>query len=246
MKKFSPLLVVLCFAACTTKEEPLTIISDTNIQLKYDGTHQFKLNKGNSTVADNEIVWQSSDPKVGTIDKKGLFEGRKIGKTEIIASTQNGSFKADVEILPYYTTYVEPVLDFYKTRQAIKAQERRELISEDAYTMIYHIGNTKALSVIYIFEKDLMIGCGVFFNNKSLKPEVNTFLRERYPESITRGDYPGYLPDTENFTALIKEESGLAVTYVPIGSKGRITDDALYNKVISIMTAKAAEQKLNQ
>jgi len=245
MKRLSPLLVVLCLAACATHEEPLTIMSDTSVQLKYDGTHQFNLNKGNSTVAANEIVWQSSDNKVGTIDKNGLFEGRKIGKTEVTASTQNGSFKAEVEILPYYTTYVEPVLDFYKTRQAIKALERRELTSEDGQTMIYHIGNTKALSVIYIFEKDQMIGCGVFFNNKSLKPEVNTFLRERYPESITRGDYPGYLADTENFTALIKEESGLAVTYVPIGGKGRVTDDAQFRKVMGIMTSKAAEQQLH-
>ncbi|PLK44368.1 Ig-like domain-containing protein [Emticicia sp. TH156] len=238
MKRFSPMLLVLC-VACTTVEEPLTIMDDTNVQLKYDGSHQFVVKRGNSIVSSSEITWQSADTKVGNINKSGKFEGRKIGITEVTAATQNGSFKAEVEIEPYYNTYSEPVLDFYSSKQSIKAKEKRELVSDDGIMLVYHIGNTKAERLIYFFEKDQLIGCGVFFTDKSFKKEVNTFLRERYPEAITRGDLSGYLADTEQFAALINEQAaaGLAVTYLPQTVNGRriANSDAQAGKVLSLV-----------
>jgi len=220
MKKLSILFISFCLAACS-KEDPMTI-SQSSVQLKYDGTHQFTVKKGGENVSG--ATWKSSDANIGTVDNTGKFKARKIGKTEISATSGDGSVKASIEIQPYSTLYTEPVLDFNQSKATIKAKEKRKLAQETTDGLIYEGENSKIEYIFYSFDNNRLEFSGVIFQATSpVVKEATTFLKERYPNSGIDGSLIIFLDDSKKYEIIlgVDDTLGPVALYSGITSGGR-------------------------
>lgn len=220
MKKLSILFLGICLAACS-KDDPMTI-SQSSVQLKYDGSYQFTVKKGGDNVSG--ATWKSSNTNVGTVDSKGNFKARKIGKTDVTASTGDGSVKASIEIQPYSTLYTEPVLDFNQSKATVKTKEKRKLLQESTDGLIYEGENSKIEFVFYLFENNRLDGGGVVFEATSpVVKEATTFLKERYPNSSLDGSLIIFLDDNKKYEIIlgVDDTLGPVALYKGNTSSGR-------------------------
>lgn len=213
MKKFTFLFILFCMAACIKEDEPITVITETKIELKYDEQHQFVLKYGTLAIDNSRIRWKSRDEKVGTVDVSGTFKARKIGKTVITAYTDNAMYQADVEVVTYDRSIQDPVLDFYATKDAIKAKEKRNLIKETTESLDYLYNlNSLLSSLIYYFKDGKMVQCVIPNRVGIFTKEITTFLKERYPVMVKNGDKEIYYPDEQPFTVtLTKKNDGVTL-----------------------------------
>ncbi|RYU93206.1 Ig-like domain-containing protein [Emticicia agri] len=244
MRKISVFLLMLTIA-CTKKDEPM-VISDPVIELKYDGKNQYTLKQGAETIDNSLIQWKSSDAQIGTIDQKGLFKGRKVGKTEVTAYTDKGSVKASVEIVPYFSTFTEPSVDFGQTKQSIKAKEKRKLLSETENTLLYEGENSKVEFVLYSFENNKMTVCGpVFVTSSTIVKEVGTFLLERYPLAGSVDGNVIFLHDSKTYGIFLTviDDYGLAAIYTAYDATKKRTNGKENSFDSFINTYKAIKSK---
>ncbi|WP_259014491.1 Ig-like domain-containing protein [Emticicia fluvialis] len=213
MKKLTILFIGLCLAACS-KEDPMTI-NQPNGQLKYDGTHQFTVKKGGNSVSG--VTWKSSDTKVGTVDNSGNFKARKIGKTDVTASTSDGSVSASIEIFPYTTFFAEPVVDFGLSKASVKSKEKRKLEEEATEGLLYTGENSKIENVAYTFSNNRLEYAAVLFQSTSaVVKEATTYMKERYPVSGVDGSEIYFFSDNNKYLAVmgVDEELGLVALYM--------------------------------
>ena len=213
MKKLFVLFITLCMAACMKEEEPVTAISETKIELKYDEQHQFVLKYGTLAIDNSRILWKSRDEKVGTIDVSGTFKARKIGKTVITAYTDNGMYQADVEVVTYDRSIQDPVLDFYASQDVIKAKEKGILHRQTSGVLDYsHVIKNLVCSLMYYFENGKMVECHIVYIYSIFNPEITTFFKERYPVMVKDGNVEVYYPDDQPFTvSLTKRNDGVTL-----------------------------------
>ncbi len=227
---------MMCFIFCCacTKEDPLTI-SDPSLELKYDSKHLFTVKKGAQTLSNSLIDWKVSDTKIGTIDYDGNFKGRKIGKTDVIAYTNEGTVKASVEITPYTNMYTEPSVDFKKSAQAIKSMEKRKIKSEDNEYIFYAGENSKVQYVIYHFTNNqLESSLVILTTTKAVVNELADFIHERYPVSGVFQGLAVALDDNKNYCIFmdVDDSLGLVAMYLPYTPNKREKPDPDYLKNI--------------
>ncbi|WP_259014490.1 hypothetical protein [Emticicia fluvialis] len=215
MKKLTILFISFAVVSCIGEEEPVTTLSDTKIELNHDGKHQFVLKYGTMPIDNTRIIWKSRDEKVGTIDVSGTFHARKLGKSVVSAYTKDAIYQADVEVVTYDRSIQDPVLDFYATKAAIKAKEKRILHKESSETLQYSNG-IKGLpcSLVYYFENGKMIKCIVTIPYSIFRNEVVTFLKERYPVMVKNGNTEVYYPDEQLFTASLTQTKDEDLTII--------------------------------
>ncbi|MCF2444092.1 Ig-like domain-containing protein [Dyadobacter sp. CY345] len=226
MRKLSLfLLLAVLSVACSKDEdaEPATVLSDSNLTLRFDDTHQYTLTKGTETVNATNFKWTSSDTLVGRIDQSGKFSGRRIGQTIVKAVSTDGktTVESKVTIDPYSTLCTEPVLDFNANQAAVKAKEKRTLVGEDTSAIEYSGENAKLRGVAYLFTKNALThSLLAFTETQAVADEAVQFLAERY-------DYVGedqsiyYFTNNKVVVGFLEEEQlGLVAIYVPFSSGG--------------------------
>ena len=109
-----------CFFACNGEEEssPNEIVytftlDDESVEvMQYD---QVQLTVKKSEALDGEIVWQSANPDIATVDKNGLVAGLALGETEITATVGGYSDTCKITVIPQ-TEVARIVLDKNETQ----------------------------------------------------------------------------------------------------------------------------------
>jgi len=226
MRKLSIFIVlaVLSFSCSKDKDaEPATVLSDADLKLHYDDTHQYTLTKGTAAVSATDFKWTSSDTLVGKVDQNGKFTGKRIGQTTIKAISPDGksSSESKVTIDPYSTLCAEPVLDFKATQAAVKAKEKRTIQSEDTAAIAYKGENAKLRGVAYVFEKNaLRNSILVLTETQAVLDEAATFLAERY-EYIGESESIYYFTDNKIVIGFMDEQQlGLVAIYAAYPAGG--------------------------
>lgn len=212
-------LAALSVSCSKDKEaEPAIVLSDSDLKLHYDDTHQFALTKGTEAVSATTFKWTSSDTIVGKVDQNGKFTGRRIGQTTIKAASTDGktTLQSKVTIDPYSTLCVEPVTDFKANQAAVKAKEKRTVLQEDTATIVYKPENAKLRGVAYGFRKNALIQSALIFTeSKAVLDEAALFLAERYEEL---GEEDGFYFYTDNKVVVVvtdDETIGFVALYNP-------------------------------
>ena len=82
----------------------ITVIVKEIITVEVDSTKPIDTSKINKpdNVTDNDLVWESSDPSIATVDENGVVTGVTPGKTTVIVKTKDG------KIIDQVTIVVEP------------------------------------------------------------------------------------------------------------------------------------------
>lgn len=217
-------LAVLSLSCSKDKEaEPATVLSDADLKIHFDDTHQYTLTKGTATVDPASFKWTSSDTVVGKVDQNGKFTGRRIGQTTVRAVSTDGkvSTESKVTIDPYSNLCTEPVLDFKATQAAVKAKEKRALLEEDTASVTYKGENSKLRGVAYAFSKNALVNSFlVLTETQAVFDEAATFLFERY-EYLGDEDYVYYFTNNKVVVAYLEEETlGLVAIYAPYPAGG--------------------------
>lgn len=168
-------LLPMFFTGCSDddkKEDEALTLSTTQISFHADDSEQI--------VANKEVKWHSESDFVAEVDADGFVEGKHVGETLITAVTKNGE-KSDceVEVLPVYNTYKEPVCDFGASRATVKSKESRKLLQEETTTLFYQGEKKVVEGVIYLFENNKLTSAAVAVSFSKTE-EVTKFLLERY------------------------------------------------------------------
>ena len=176
MKKFLPLLILVCIA-CTKEEKEHFTIDQDNVSLQHDGTIQL------TTTPSQTCTWTSDNETIATVSESGLVTGVFIGDTKIRAQTSTGNLidVCNVHITPRSTLYTEPFFIYGSSISMIKSKEKRSLYNEDSESLIYNGENLNVRYVLYLFETTGLTSADVLLENTaSVATETVTFLEERY------------------------------------------------------------------
>jgi len=251
MKKLSFLLLAAVFFTSCKKDdpEPALSIDNTELELKFDGTHQFVVKKGNENVTASSLTWTSSDELVGSVDANGKFTARKIGETTIKGTGSNGNVESKVKIVPYITNIIEPVVKFGATKAQIKADEKRTLLEEADDALAYN-GTTGSYTdhVIYTFTDGKMDGAILQLTpniTQQMIQNIATFLLERYPETMEDEGEVYSLDDKMNHIIVTTEHEllGPVMVYLPYSIlNARVSN---YQSVQNILEKAASQIAVN-
>lgn len=207
------------FTSCGSDDEGEKFsISESKLTLHFEETEQLS--------ATTNVTWSSENEFVAIVNSNGLVEGGHVGKTNIVAtSTDGNSAKCEVEIVPVYSTYKEPYLEFGASKATVKSKETRKLYKEQTSSLAYEGENSFVELVLYSFDDDGKLKGASIALSLACASEVTKFLLERYqPAAVEDGVYlfiNGNAGDFNMGVALSVESSYLAIVYLPSSSKGR-------------------------
>ena len=229
MKKILFLLAILpliVFTACSDDDESSLSLDKWEISLYYED--EIKL------TASDKVTWGSEDEFVAKVSSSGVVEGCHVGKTFIVASNGAETVKCAVEVKPKYNTFVEPVLDFGASKADIKAKEKRELVTDNATSLLYK-DSKDGIAIIYSFENGKMDACGVGLSYIYVDDIVG-FLFERYAPATSYDDdmycfVNGMSGKWNMMVSLSVQSKMIQVTYVPKDANSK----SVSNEVPNIM-----------
>lgn len=227
------------FTSCSSGDDDKFSISEKNLTLHFEETEQLSA----TATAD----WKSENDFVAKVNSNGLVEGNHVGKTNIIATSTDGSAKCEVEVVPVYSTYKEPFLEFGASKATVKSKETRKLYNENSEIITYEGENSNVKLVGYNFDDNgKLSGVAVAVSFASTS-EVTKFLLERYqPVTEEDGVYVfinNNINDYTMFVTLSVESSYIGIVYLPKSSKSRSAEIENYQTELKSMLEDALKSK---
>lgn len=95
-------------------------INEVEIEIKVDSTFQLKILSNIPYTA--EVVWESENPSIATVDVNGVVTGENIGITRVVSRVDEKIFYTKVSVVENYEFIPEIVLD-------------GEVLTNDIYTI---------------------------------------------------------------------------------------------------------------
>lgn len=133
-----------------------------------------------TATASKDVSWSSEDEFVATIDEAGEVTAQHVGSTIIKAKATagNGSGTINMNVIPKYHTYEDPLFLFGESKQKIKNRETNKIQRETDNVLYYATSNPYILRM-YSFDSNRLKGVAVTCS-WSFALEVMNFLLERY------------------------------------------------------------------
>lgn len=177
------IMITLTLFGCKKDDDQGLTINSATYSLHYDESHKFNVREGSRDLDNTQLSWSVQDTSLGTINASGLFKAKRIGTTTIQAKKGNKTVLAQITVKPYSFLFIEPILELYKDRAYVLANEKRRSISTVNDVELTFLGdNNKVTSVTYAFEPSYGIRMMriIFVNKPEVIEEMKTFLSERY------------------------------------------------------------------
>jgi len=230
-------VAVFIISACSDDKDDITL-SKNKVSLYAEETEKI--------TASESVTWETESEFVAKVKSDGTITGNHVGKTIIVANSKNGSGKCEVEVIPRYNTYTNPVFEFGASKSSIKSKEKRTLDEEDTNSLVYNPENNKIIGVVYSFKDGKLEGIGVGVKY-AYSLEATDFLIERYQVvEANKGGIAGYMlnDDPEKATMAITasiEDNFYMIIYLayPFDNDTRSQNaqdkEAMENKLKEIM-----------
>ena len=131
----------------------------------------------------SDVVWESSDTFVTTVDENGLVEAKHVGTAMITAKGKYVDATFEIKVDPLYNTYKEPLPLYGYSKDAVIVQETRTFVTANDEWVGYtgYTGDYNSRYILYYRldeggkVKDIVVAVG-----KNYEEEVKNFLAERY------------------------------------------------------------------
>lgn len=224
--------LIISLSGCSKKEvpKPTYAIDNSSLSINYDNEHQFIIKLGNGAADAGSFTWTSSDTTVGTINKTGLFKGKKIGKTTVKAEGNGTALISEVTINPYRTMFKEPVTAFGAPIDTIKSKEIRKFDEEIDGTIYFQGENANVQFVGYTFSNNKMTSAGIFFQpNNAVIEELPIFYNERYTYMGKDGDYNVFSGD-KYMVGIGQNNNSIFALYIPASETKTMTTKSLNSR----------------
>lgn len=162
--------------SCQKHSTPLTV-EPSSISVYSGGTKQLLSHPAEG------VTYSSADKYYAEVDENGLVTGNKVGNTNIIASSGNGTVTIPVTIMSQYSLYPEldPIVNSSKaTMTNILGTDFTESTSDKGETVYtYKNYNTFTSGIVAIFVNGVCDNIGVLISTSHLTKFVS-HLKERY------------------------------------------------------------------
>ena len=130
-------------ATCTvevttnTIEVEKIILTPNEQEIEIESTTQIKAEIKPENATNHDLIWESSDPNIATVDNKGVVKGIADGIVTIIAKTKDGKVVATTTITIKQKVYDEELSIFDNDHTALNWNGSSDLkiFSKTAYTM---------------------------------------------------------------------------------------------------------------
>lgn len=164
------------------QEEPKIVLNRDVGTLDINGTLKFITTITPKEIADQKVIWKSSNEEVATINDNGVVKGRNIGSTTITATTEDGKCKTSCEVMvvsisedlqgPVITVEVtEETEEFAKVRISVTDREN-PIIN----LMINDINCTKNLNEYNEIETKIYKNVDYEIITKDANGNISTFI----------------------------------------------------------------------
>ncbi len=165
---FWAIAAAVAMASCSKNEEDVSLS-------KMSYTLYHSQNENIQGVNVSNLNWSSDNEFVAMISN-GVIESQFVGKTIVREFDHGLSF--NVEVIPKYSLYEEPCLDFGASMETIRSRYGTPYISDLEY-LIYKSSNENAPYYWYMFENGKLRSSCVIVQLSAAYPLEN-FLSERY------------------------------------------------------------------
>lgn len=230
MKPFATIIIALVLLAGCKKDEKFTI-SQESANLNRLGTLQL-----NASV---DAEFKSLDTNIAYVSSSGLITGNRIGSTDIAATADGKTLYCRVTVSPRSMLYREPLFEVASSCSDIKNYETRELVFENAQSLIYNGENSDVDGVIYLVGlsydgADVLLAYSSIIVDKTFE-----FLDERY---LYLGEISpdAFAYDVDEHRAVVFNydvELGYNVMYLLLSDKAKIFDE-LKSKIYMTKSSK--------
>ena len=178
---FVAVAAMVAFSACSKDDEndgELNVKS--KVSIKVGERCQITTNEG--------VDFYSNDDFVAPVYDGGYTQGLHVGKTVITVKKGKSSAMCEVNVIPTYEIYEEPILEWGASEEYIKTHESREYHSSSTYSgidyMLYTNPSGKEKAVMYGFKGGKLVSAMVSLERR-YATNINEFINERYQ----RGTY---------------------------------------------------------
>jgi len=248
LRKFT--FLALIAVSCAKDDNSPLVISDIEINLKYDKQHQYSIKRGSKTLDNSAVTWELNDKNLGAIGTDGLFKARKVGTSHVTVSYNGAMAQGNINVTPYSTMLTEPIMKFGSSMSDTKYLEKRKILAETSDGIIYEGENNKVEGVMYLFDNNkLQSAMVIFVSTVRVAEEVALFYKERYPVIGAQGSYIIFVADDKTKIVGLTEDDdfGLVAIYAPYeGGLRKNPSQALtekQRKVINQLKAQMASNK---
>ncbi|MFD2522548.1 hypothetical protein [Emticicia soli] len=248
LRKFT--FLALIAVSCAKDDNSPLVISDVEINLKYDKQHQYSIKRGNKTLDNSAVKWELNDKNLGTMGTDGLFKARKVGTSHVNVTYNGALAQGNINVTPYSNLFTEPIMKFGSSMSDIKYLEKRKKIAETNNGIMYEGENSKIQRVAYVFDNDKLITALVIFKSTTaVAEEAGLFYKERYPKVVIGDPYIIFVDDDKiKIVGIgVDDDYGLVAIYarsdagLRTNSSKALTEK--HRKVINELKAKLASSK---
>lgn len=213
MKKMFLLLMALPFVFCSCSSNGSSSFSINKSEVNLSATDTAIL------TASDDATWSSDNVFVASVDENGKVTANHVGEANISATAGSANAQCKVHVLPKYSTYEEPILNFTANMTTIKAKEKRTLSEESATSLTYKGENKAVYAVLYVFKDGQYTGVGVVVS-LSYAEEATNFLCERYQPIGYKNDLYFFINNVGSKASVVVTEGVstngyILITYMP-------------------------------
>lgn len=170
-------LAVACMLLTSCRKE--FELSETSVKMYVDDLYTIESENGTN------LVYTSDNPYVATVSESGVVTANFVGKATIHVTASEGEQALKVDVLPLYTTYEEPCLDFTMNWNDVMTMYEDSYLGKNTTTCFFE--GEGRYSYGYLFEDDILQAVFVWCQYTSID-KIHQFLGERY---YYEGEYDG-------------------------------------------------------
>ncbi len=172
MKKMLSLMLaasLFCFASCKEGDETPEIKVPASLEMKVGESYDLKVTG----------EWVSTNESVATVTTAGVISAKVQGEANI---HNNSDLSCNVTVIPSYTLYEEPLMDWGITVDNLKSKKGTpdaEEEDEEEVMLTYMVESNVIFSEMYLFGKDVLTASAVILNSEFTE-EMAAHLVQRY------------------------------------------------------------------
>ena len=206
-------LLAISAIACQKKSTPLTV-EPSSVILYADGKKQLTANPAEG------VTYTSRDDFYAEVAADGLVTANKVGETEIVASSSNGTVRIPVKVMPAYTLYPEltPLINApLSAMTSLLGANYETSTSKNGETIYMYMDyNTYTAGIMAYFANGTCTGlCSII--STSYLTKFTNYLLERYAVAGMQNDYYFFLNHNKTvvITMTLYNSKYMMAAYLP-------------------------------
>jgi hypothetical protein len=176
MKYLVAISLLFTITMCKEHDSDELTLKKSEVSLSYGDKYQIEAESNYS------ITYLSENTFHATVSSSGMVTAGRVGETNIKVTDENDSKKLKVKVLPVYTIYETPYLEFGVTKSQVISKLGSDYQTTENSTSIFYLGSDVYVDLImYSFDnagKLDMVGVAVVGTISTTLLE--NFLNERY------------------------------------------------------------------